>query len=123
MRKCKCVWASLGAGAALLFLLAALLVVGCGKGPEQPAVMTGQHGEAVFANARCPIMGSPIDPAKVPDSLVRTHMGQKIALCCGGCPAAWDKLTEAQKHAKLADAAAEKPGHQEHGGGHAESHH
>lgn len=54
-----------------------------------------------FANAKCPIMGSPIDPAKVTASLTRVYKGKKIAFCCGGCPGQWDKLTDAQKDAKL----------------------
>lgn len=54
-----------------------------------------------FANARCPIMGSRIDPAKVPNSLTREYKGQKIAFCCGGCPGAWDRLSDEKKQAKL----------------------
>ncbi len=55
-----------------------------------------------FANVRCPIMGSPIRPDKVTDNLIRDYKGQKIALCCGGCPATWDKLSDRKKEAKLA---------------------
>ena len=55
-----------------------------------------------FANVRCPIMGSPINPDKVAKNLIRDYKGQKIALCCGGCPGQWDKLTDAEKGAKLA---------------------
>jgi len=55
-----------------------------------------------FANFRCPIMGSPIKPDKVAKTLIRDYKGQKIAFCCGGCPATWDKLTNAEKDAKLA---------------------
>jgi len=55
-----------------------------------------------FANVRCPIMNSPINPEKVTKDLIREYKGQKIAFCCGGCPAAWDKLTDAEKTAKLA---------------------
>ena len=54
-----------------------------------------------FVNARCPMMGSKIDPAKVPESLTREHKGRKVAFCCGGCPGAWDKLTNDQKQEKL----------------------
>ena len=56
---------------------------------------------AKFANDRCPMMGSKIDPASVPASLTREHRGQKVAFCCGGCPVAWDKLSETGKQAKL----------------------
>ena len=54
-----------------------------------------------FANTRCPIMGSAINPDKVTKDLIRDYKGQKIAFCCGGCPSKWDKLTNAEKNAKL----------------------
>ncbi len=54
-----------------------------------------------FLNARCPIMGSQINPKKVTPGLVRKYKGGKVAFCCGGCPPAWDKLTDAQRAAKL----------------------
>ena len=56
---------------------------------------------AAIANARCPIMGSKIDASKVPAKLTRMYKGSKVAFCCGGCPAAWDALTDAEKQAKL----------------------
>jgi hypothetical protein len=59
-------------------------------------------------NARCPIMGSAIDPAKVPANLTRPFKGRKVGFCCGGCPAAWDQLSEDQKQAALDKALAEK---------------
>ena len=62
----------------------------------------GQHVKPRFANARCPIMGSPINPDKVTKNLIRDYKDQKIAFCCEGCPATWDKLTNAEKDAKLA---------------------
>ena len=37
-----------------------------------------------FINARCPMMGRPIDPAKVPPGLTRRHKGAEVAFCCGG---------------------------------------
>jgi hypothetical protein len=52
------------------------------------------------ANAKCPIMGGKVDP-NASESLTRIYKGQKIGFCCGGCPAAWDKLTDVQKDAKL----------------------
>lgn len=54
-----------------------------------------------FVNAKCPIMGSPINPDKVAKNLIREYKGQEIAFCCGGCPASWDKLSNAAKDAKL----------------------
>jgi hypothetical protein len=52
-------------------------------------------------NARCPMMGSKIDPEKVPANLRRQFKGQTVGFCCGGCPGAWDKLSDQQKEAKL----------------------
>ena len=60
------------------------------------------HIKPMFANDRCPIMGSPIKSDKVGKNLIRDHKGQKVAFCCAGCPAQWDKLTDAGKDAKLA---------------------
>ncbi len=62
----------------------------------------GKHVKPQFANNLCPIMGSPINPEKVTKNLIRDYKGQKVAFCCAGCPAAWDKFTDAQKQAKLA---------------------
>jgi Cu(I)/Ag(I) efflux system membrane fusion protein len=75
--------------------------------PKPPATSqptsqpTTAEGKAKIVNARCPIMGGAIDPARVSDSLTRDYKGQKVAFCCGGCPASWDKLTPEQKDAKL----------------------
>jgi hypothetical protein len=69
---------------------------------DQPAA------QSKFVNTHCPIMGGRIDPARVPASLTREYKGQKVAFCCGMCPGAWDKLTDAQKDAKLKAAAQAK---------------
>lgn len=66
----------------------------------------GKHVQPQFANAVCPIMGSPINPERVTKELTREYKGQKVAFCCAGCPATWDKLTDLQKQAKLAKAKA-----------------
>jgi len=68
----------------------------------------------VFANTNCPIMGTPIQAASVPASLVRNFNGQKVAFCCPGCPATWDRLSPADRVAKLT-AATHSP-NQEHAG-------
>jgi len=62
----------------------------------------GKLVKSQFANVRCPIMGLPINPDKVAGNLVRSYKGQNIAFCCAGCPAQWEKLTDAEKDAKLA---------------------
>ena len=80
--------------------------------------MTAKHSPK-FVNARCPLMGSTIKPEKVTEALTRTFKGETVAFCCGGCPGAWDKLSEADKAAKLAKSKGEaktKPsGHSGHG--------
>lgn len=62
----------------------------------------GKQVKPQFANNRCPIMGSPINPNGVSKNLIRDYKGQKVAFCCAGCPSEWDKLTDAQKQVKLA---------------------
>jgi len=37
----------------------------------------------------------------VPASLTRVHRCERVAFCCAGCPAKWDKLTDEEKDAKL----------------------
>jgi hypothetical protein len=88
-----------------------ILAVGCGdmsnchKGmmghSDAPAATAADGKPLTFVNTRCPIMGNPIDPAKVPASLVRDYKGEKVAFCCGGCPGMWDMLPASQKDAKL----------------------
>ncbi len=64
----------------------------------------GRHIKPKFVNNRCPIWGAPIEPDKVTEDLVREYKGQKVAFCCKDCPPVWDKLTDAEKDAKLAKA-------------------
>jgi hypothetical protein len=65
------------------------------------AAASDSAASAGFANTKCPIMGSAINPSKVTEGLTRVYKGRKIAFCCGMCPGQWDKLTDAQKDAKL----------------------
>ena len=67
----------------------------------QIQTVVAQEVGPAFANTTCPIMGSPIDPDKVTADLVREYKDQKVAFCCGACPAQWDKLSDAEKTAKL----------------------
>ena len=42
------------------------------------------------------------------------YKGHRVAFCCAGCPAMWDKLSDAEKKAKLSKAApTHKPGHRD----------
>ena len=74
---------------------------GCRKESGRPPAAATAQGAAVFVNGTCPIMGTPIDPANVTPDLVREYKGQKVAFCCAMCPPQWDKLTDAEKDAKL----------------------
>lgn len=56
------------------------------------------------SNAKCPIMGKSIDRMNCSNGLTRMSKGMKVGFCCKECPAAWDKLTDREKDAKLKDA-------------------
>ncbi len=66
-----------------------------------------QHVELRFVNDRCPIMLIKINRDKVPAELTRAYGQGKVGFCCNGCPTQWDRLTEAQKTAKLKEAASQ----------------
>jgi hypothetical protein len=93
--------------AALMLLGIAAVVIGQATRPADTkpstttqATQTTQEGKIV--NVRCPILeGSTVDPNKTPESLTRMFKGQKVGFCCAGCVAAWDKLTDAERQAKL----------------------
>ena len=59
----------------------------------------GKAGKIV--NTRCPIMGNKVNVERIPANLTREFKGKKVGFCCGGCPAAWDKLPDAVKTTKL----------------------
>ena len=95
-------------GSLVAALLAAGLVMGgCEeKKAASPGMTEGKPvaaaaGTVEYANFKCPIMGGAIDPAKVTADLSRDWKGLKVAFCCPACPGPWDKLTDAEKAAKL----------------------
>ncbi len=85
----------------------AALVGMTGCGDEQAPTDDGQAAAAEFVNARCPIMGNPINPENVTDDLTREFRGQKVAFCCAACPSQWDELSGEEKAEKLQDVLAE----------------
>jgi len=90
--------------AGLLACAMALGFIGCEKeSPKEPTKAPQQESDVTgeFVNSLCPIMGSKIDPAKVPADLVREFKGQKVAFCCSGCTVVWDKLSDEERQAKL----------------------
>jgi len=54
-------------------------------------------------NVRCPIMNMAV--SEVPQSNLREYKGKKLGFC-SDCPAAWDKLSDAEKEKKFAEAMA-----------------
>ena len=88
----------------------ALFLGGCEKAVDSEthedghADMTEHHAVTEptgVVNTTCPIMGKQIDPADVPATLTREWNGQTVGFCCAACPAAWDKLSDAEKKQKL----------------------
>ena len=71
---------------------------------EKPEAAQADAEQSGVVNTRCPIMGTKLDPAKVPAELTRQFEGKLVGFCCGGCPAAWDDLSDQEKKAKLAEA-------------------
>jgi hypothetical protein len=69
--------------------------------PAASAPASGPASKPAIANTRCPIMGGKLDPANVPSTLTRQYKSQTIGFCCGSCPSAWDKLSDAEKDKKL----------------------
>jgi len=110
MNNRKHAWTIPGMAAACCLSLLVILATGCKKEADEPAPTAADQEQAAvgFVNVRCPIMGTEIDLANVPEELTRTHKGKKVAFCCAGCPTAWDKLSEVQKDTKLAKVLSEK---------------
>lgn len=67
------------------------------------------RGKGQVVNARCPMMGTALDPEKVSKNLTRTFKGRTVGFCCHGCPAAWDKLSDDDKADKLRAAMPKHP--------------
>ncbi len=79
---------------AVLGMVAYVALAGEAKPPTtQPA--------AKAVNVKCPITGNPIDPAKLTKDVTREFKGRLVGFCCPNCPPVWDKLTDAEKEAKL----------------------
>ncbi|MFP4353532.1 MAG: hypothetical protein ACLFUJ_00305 [Phycisphaerae bacterium] len=96
-----------------LFCLSAIVVMalagalaGCNDDDEQatqPGSADGnaQAAQRPYINTKCPIMQNMAIQENVPDSLIVEFKGQKIAMCCSGCPPVWNNLSEEEKLEKL----------------------
>ena len=47
-------------------------------------------------NTKCPVTGEAVDPASTAE-----FKGTKVGFCCDNCIPKWDKLSDADKQAKL----------------------
>ena len=63
--------------------------------------MMAQASRPAVVNVTCPMMNKKIDPANVPANCYRQYKGKGVGFCCPGCPRAWDKLSDAEKDARL----------------------
>ena len=85
----------------LVLAMGSLAILGgCKK--EEPAPVVGDV--VTYANTKCPMMGNIIDPEKVTADLTKDFAGQKVAFCSAACLPEWDKLSDEEKTAKLAEA-------------------
>lgn len=75
--------------------------------PAGPAEQPGAARlavEARIANARCPIMATPLDGELVPERMTRHWNGMKIGFSSGSCLLTWDRLGDQERHEKLSAA-------------------
>lgn len=88
------------AGIAVVGLSAGMVwAADTGVGKADTAKAAPAAGKPV--NLRCPIMGGAIDADHIKPELTRQFKGMTIGFCCPICPPQWDKLTDAEKQAKL----------------------
>jgi len=81
-------------------LAGTFILSGC---DEEEKTTTKTETQVEFVNDHCPIMtANEINPANVPEALIRDFKGKKVAFCCGPCPGKWDNLSDEEKTAKLA---------------------
>lgn len=53
--------------------------------------------KTLVVNAKCPVEGGSVNK----DIEMRIYDGKIVGFCCAACPAQWDKLSDADKKAKL----------------------
>jgi hypothetical protein len=67
--------------------------------PLCPSTASAQGMTVV--NAYCPMTGKKLDTTKLDASRTREFEGKMIGFCCPHCPPSWDKLSDAEKEARL----------------------
>ncbi len=73
-----------------LLIASLLLLPSCASKTTKPASMG-------IVNSKCPIVPS----HTASDKTVVQHEGKQVGLCCAGCLSTWDKLSDAEKSAKV----------------------
>jgi hypothetical protein len=53
-----------------------------------------------IVNAKCPIMGTEMEKT-APENMTRMYQGQRVGFCCDKCLQEWDKMSAADRDAKL----------------------
>src|SRR5204862_727250 len=85
-------------------LLACALVVGaCHSSetkPTKPATPAPTKASMGVMNSKCPMQGEAVDK----DDPTLDYKGGKVAFCCKGCMAKFNKLSDTDKAAKVAAA-------------------
>ena len=83
--------------------LSTIVFAGC-KSSEKTTSASASETKTVSTkavNSVCPMTGEELGSA--PGKTVAYH-GKTVGFCCAGCATKWDKLTDAEKDAKLATA-------------------
>jgi len=75
-------------------IAAALALTGCNK--DQKAAHTNTNMGAM--NTKCPISGGPVSA----NAGTVSYKGQAVGFCCDGCVGKFDKMSDADKAAKMA---------------------
>jgi hypothetical protein len=68
------------------------------KCPMCGEMMGGSQG---VSNARCPMDQMKLKTDQPPEAATREYKGETIGFCCSHCAEAWDKLSAADKQAKV----------------------
>lgn len=81
--------------------IAALLVIALGCEHQEGGADDRTPAGVKIINTICPIMNVKIDPAHVRPELMRMYKGQVVGFCCPTCVVTWDRLSDAERQAKL----------------------
>lgn len=83
--------------AASLALTAMLAACNSNKSTTAASNETAIKASGAAMNANCPFSNNPANA-----SITRSYKGQNVGFCCNGCSGKWDKMSDADRDAKLA---------------------